>query len=256
MADAYICRRGGSGSGGGFDLIIVGGTTSPAKATHNMIWLNTPNEITSCALTATEPDAPVEGMAWITIGASGAVKMASPVGDDWITVYPISAKQYVAGVWVDVTAMSYQNGAWVEWITWLYKDGERFVNLTGVIEKFYTSYGTPVFTYNETSMLFTSPGNGVYGFVNQLDLSGKSKLCCEYKVTGSGTYDCSVVVLSTKTITGMSDGAVARGTCMKDNAIHVMEIDISTINSGYIGFTGAINSSASFNFTIYKLWLE
>jgi hypothetical protein len=115
MADAYICRRGGSGSGGGSELVIVGGTTSPAKVNHNTIWLNTPNTITSCVLSDTQPTGPVEGMVWITIGASGGCKMTSPVGGDWITVYPISAKQYVGGVWTDVTAKSYQDGVWVEW---------------------------------------------------------------------------------------------------------------------------------------------
>ncbi len=115
MADAYICRRGGSGSGGGSELVIVGGTTSPTKADHNTIWLNTPNTITSCVLAATQPTGPVEGMAWINIGASGSVKMVAPVGGEWITVYPLSAKQYVSGKWVDKTAKSYQGGVWVDW---------------------------------------------------------------------------------------------------------------------------------------------
>lgn len=127
MADAYICRRGGSGgSGGGSELVIVGGTTSPTKADHNTIWLNTPNTITSCVLAATQPTGPVEGMAWITIGASGAVKMVAPVGDEWITVYPLSAKQYIGGAWVDKTAKSYQGGVWVDWVTYLLTTLDKF----------------------------------------------------------------------------------------------------------------------------------
>jgi hypothetical protein len=48
-----------------------------------------------------------------------------------ITVYPLSAKQYVNGAWVDKEAKSYQNGAWVEWMTYLYNRGNEFELLTG-----------------------------------------------------------------------------------------------------------------------------
>lgn len=114
----------GGGGSGGAELVIVGGTTSPAKANHNTIWIYTDVEITSNVLSATEPESHVNGMVWVIIGDSGDIKVASPVGGDWITVYPISAKQYISGAWVDKTAKSYQNGEWVDWIRYLWKEGE------------------------------------------------------------------------------------------------------------------------------------
>lgn len=125
MGIAFLHGNGGGSSGGGSGagLIIVGGTTRPAKPTQNMIWVNTDVEITSYVLSATEPENPVEGMVWITIGNSGGVKIVSPVSDEWITVYPLSAKQYVGGAWVDVEAKSYQGGEWVDWIMILFDNG-------------------------------------------------------------------------------------------------------------------------------------
>lgn len=132
MGEAFITRRGGSGGSGGLELTVCGGTTRPTKVTHNTIWINTDVEITSHVLSSTEPASPVEGMVWVTIGAFGTVKMASPVGGDWITVYPLSAKQYVSGAWVKKEAKSYRDGEWVDW--WngdLYTGGNEYVTITG-----------------------------------------------------------------------------------------------------------------------------
>lgn len=118
MGIVFLHGNGGSGGGvgGGSELTIVGGTTRPANATQNTIWVNTDIDITSYILSATAPESPNEGMVWITIKDSGAVKIASPVGGDWITVYPIYAQQYVNSAWVEKVTKSYQNGAWVEWL--------------------------------------------------------------------------------------------------------------------------------------------
>lgn len=122
----------GGGGVGGAELKVVGGTTRPAKPTQNMIWVNTEHEITSYVFSAIQPDAPVAGMVWITIGDSGNIKIPSPVGKDWITVYPLSAKQYISGAWVNKEVKSYQNGEWVAW--WngeLFDNGNQFEAVTG-----------------------------------------------------------------------------------------------------------------------------
>ena len=128
MAKGFKHGAGGgaitSGSGGA-ELTIVGGTTRPTKATQNMIWINTDVEITSCVLSATEPEDFAEGMVWIAIGDSGAIKIPSPVGDDWITVYPISTKQFINGDWIFKEAESYQGGEWIELkkLNYIFKSG-------------------------------------------------------------------------------------------------------------------------------------
>lgn len=263
MADAYICRRGG-GSGGDSELVIVGGTTRPAKPTQNMIWVDTDKEITDVVLcaehtrenllvstavketingvdfvvysdgtilvngTATDSvyykvsstmsladgdyilsgcpegggstfalyvngdgidnifdygsgaqlptnasalrncriviykgytannlifhprisrssesgdmyeslEEVDEGAVWVTLANSGRIKVVSPVGGDWITIYPISAKQYVNGAWVDRAAKSYQNGAWVDWFTYFLNGDSTFEEITGGWESY------------------------------------------------------------------------------------------------------------------------
>lgn len=133
MGIAFLHGNGGSGGSGGSELTIVGGTTRPAKATQNTIWIATDVKITDYALSAIEPENPVEGMVWITISNFGAVKVPSPAGGDWITVYPLAAKQLIDGVWVEKVSSIYQNGEWMEILPWtyLYSNGNEFTDITG-----------------------------------------------------------------------------------------------------------------------------
>ena len=110
---------------------VVGSVVEPASPTENMIWINTDVEIAGYKFSATEPENPIEGMAWITVGNSSAVSF-SMIDDDSVTIYPLSAKQYVSGAWVSVETKSYQGGVWVDW--WngdLFDNGEQFESITG-----------------------------------------------------------------------------------------------------------------------------
>ena len=121
--EVFIFGAGSGSGGGGMELTIVGGTTRPAKPPQNMIWVNTDVEITGYILSATDPEERVEGMVWIVIGDSSRIKVSSPVGDYWITVYPLSAKQLINGTLVGVETMSFQNGVWVDWWVDFLTDG-------------------------------------------------------------------------------------------------------------------------------------
>lgn len=71
------------------------------------------------------------GQVWISTGTSSTLAF-NALKKNGIQVYPISAKQYVSGAWVDVEAKSYQGGEWVEW--WngdLYAGGNEFEYITG-----------------------------------------------------------------------------------------------------------------------------
>lgn len=255
MADAYICRRGGSGSGGGSELVIVGGTTSPAKADHNTIWLNTPNAITSYALTATEPTNPVEGMAWITIGASGAVKMVSPVGGDWITVYPIAAKQYVSGAWVDVTAKSYQNGEWVDW--WngeLYDSGNQYEAITGGWVGTQTLSGATTsggkLTVYDDHLHFDNVSYGSFGIVtnNKIDMTNFSYIYVEL----TGFPRISVVDTFPTRESSILAEFVASSTYSNKTKLSV---NISAID-GYHYIAIGSRAAESPPVKVYKVWME
>ena len=103
-------------SSGGLPLNfkIVGGTAEPASPKENTIWINTDQKITSWIFSATEPEDPVEGMVWISVGTDSTVAFSATKKNP-VMVYPLSAKQYISGVWVDVVAKSYQGGKWVDW---------------------------------------------------------------------------------------------------------------------------------------------
>ena len=117
-----IGRTNTGGGGASLNFKVVGGTSEPASPKENTIWVNTDTGITSYIFSATEPESPTEGMVWISTGTSSPVAF-NALKKNGMQIYPISAKQYVSGAWVEVTAMSYQNGAWVDWVMWIVKDG-------------------------------------------------------------------------------------------------------------------------------------
>lgn len=107
----------GAGGASALNFKIVGGAIQPGNPKENTIWVNTQTEISGWAFSATEPGSPVEGMVWILTGTSSKVEF-NVLKKNCVQVYPISAKQYVSGAWVDVTAKSYQGSEWVDWIMW------------------------------------------------------------------------------------------------------------------------------------------
>lgn len=130
------------GGGAAMNFRVVGGTTAPTTPAVNCIWVNTNVEITSWIFSATEPRPAEAGMIWIYTSTSSIMEF-NALKKNAIQVYPISAKQYINGAWVDKTAKSYQGGEWVDWIMYLFKDGDQFENITGGLKgyayKAYTS---------------------------------------------------------------------------------------------------------------------
>jgi hypothetical protein len=120
---------GGSGSAA-LDFKVVGGTSAPSSPTENTVWVNTDTEITSWIFSAAEPETTAEGLVWIQTGSSSPVSF-NALKKNGITVYPISAKQFVNGNWVSVDASTYQNGAWNSWIVYLFKKNDQCIDLTG-----------------------------------------------------------------------------------------------------------------------------
>ena len=128
-----IGRTNATPGSGNFGLQIVGGTTRPKNPTHGMVWANTPNEITDIYLSAEKPTNPVAGALWVRISNFGGKKIVSPVSKESITVYPLSAEQYINAAWVEIEVMSYQDVKWVAWIPEgaLYYRGDEMTAKTG-----------------------------------------------------------------------------------------------------------------------------
>lgn len=234
MADAYICRRGGSGGIGGSELIIVCGTTSPAKANHNTVWIDTANDITSCVLSASEPETPVEGMVCITLSNFGNIRVVSPVGGDWITIYPMAAKQYVGGSWVDVSAKSYQDGTWVEWMAniVIYNSGVKGVKLTLVNV-----------TESASSLNMTIPTNGEATITSDpISLNGQTVLTVEYSnLQGSGTFAGGIQVKVQD-----ESGTVVATTNRTTDTSGKLTLDISALTGKHVVVVYANNTSGSY----------
>ncbi len=126
------------GTGDIIQFQVLGGTSQPASPSDNTVWVNTTDVITSWALSPAEPSAPSEGMVWIVLwgsdgrGVEGRIQM-NLLSENLLNVYPLRAKQYISGEWVEKTAKSFQNGEWADWIVTLYlhNNGDKCENVTG-----------------------------------------------------------------------------------------------------------------------------
>lgn len=194
----------GGGGGGGLNFKVVG-NPQPTNPKENTIWLNTNQKITGWIFCATEPTEPVESMVWFPIGTASTVEF-NALKKNGIQIYPISAKQYVSGVWVDVTAKTYQNGAWVDW--WngeLYVNGNEYTSFTGGMTAYaYKLSGTsaaasaPVITKDTNAITIkTGTSNSGTVYINKMfDLSKYSKMVM--KITACTGHEIRVGFTETK----------------------------------------------------------
>ena len=155
----------GFGGGGGtslnFDVKAYATEEALLAATpkENTIGIITTNKITGWMFAAADPAEPVEGMVYITTGTKSDIAF-NALKKNGIQVYPLSAKQYVSGALVDVTAMSYQGGEWVSWLpqNYLYYEGYEYDDITGGWDGFVgyvgssTTYSLGTFTKKEKSI--------------------------------------------------------------------------------------------------------
>lgn len=249
----------GGGGGGGLNFDVVAYDTEEAllAATpkENTIGIITTTAISSWIFSATEPETPEEGVVWISVATSSAVAF-NALKKNGIQVYPLSAKQYVSGAWVDVTAMSYQGGEWGEWFPgYLYYKGNEFEETTGGLEISVgrtTGYSEGVGTKgNDSIILDCSEKSTAIEAVtaNKIDLTNYSTLKCNVKsFTNWGRF----VITSTK----VHDGD---GVSYKDfTGVGVNSLDISGLNGSYyvcVYTHYSYNGSASY-VEFDQLWLE
>jgi hypothetical protein len=175
----------GSGGGASLNFKVVGGTAEPASPKENTIWVNTDVEITSWVCSFNEPKSPVEGMVWITTSTSSSAEF-NALKKNSIMVYPMYAKQYVSGAWVEKTAKTYQNGAWVDWVTYLYDKGNLFEDFTGnwvaknvAYNGSYNGTSFPTINNNPDNLYIIQNGaqrGGVAHMANKIDLTGFNTL--------------------------------------------------------------------------------
>lgn len=260
------------GGGAGVNLKIVGGTTQPASAKANTIWVNTDAAITGWALSATEPDEPSEGLLWIKAGASSPSAM-NVLKKNVLMIYPTATAQYVSGAWVDRAAKTYDGTAWVDWYIFLYTNGDECTDLTGGWAQggqMDTSVGfnnNASLSKGAASMTVSAAAVGGYllSTANLIDLTSFSKL---YMVVsdetglaedgrGPGAW---LTVRSLKSGSWNPTGSLSTlppGTVASKsfNAPGIVELDISYLTgSYYVGF--ALAGYVAKTVTISAFYLE
>ena len=175
-------KHGSGGVGLNFKVIC---NPQPANPRENTIWIDT-DRINNYYFSATQPENMVEYDVWIITGISSTIAF-NALKKNGIQVYPISAKQYIGGAWVDQTAKTHQGGEWVDW--WngeLYRKGNEYTQITGGWEpaefRFGEDYpyGEVTVTKTSTDMTIanttTADRSGSISHKNALNLTGYTTL--------------------------------------------------------------------------------
>ena len=194
---------------------------------ENTIGIISDIEITGYQFSAIEPEDMVDGMVWIKTDNSSNISFDIV---DGVTVYPISAKQYIGGVWVDKTAKSYQGGEWVDlWNGTLFKNGVQYTAVTG---------GWKVLgnNCNITQKAIEFECKNDYSVAsaytkNIMDLKPFSKIKANIYITEKNKYPFSIGITK-KLNADCAYYAIARTDTNETGNIE-LECDITSIDSGY-----------------------
>ena len=259
----------GFGGGGGASLNFkVVGNPQPERAKENTIWVNTDVEITSWIFIATEPTDPTDGMVWFPVGTSSTVEF-NALKKNGIQVYPLFAKQYVDGAWVDKTAKSYQDGMWVEWMSELYLYDMGTVSIVaGSLVQTGVNYngnnaGTCTLTLLADSVTIGTLGgkSALVYFSNKIDLTNFKKLYFNGSVVnrgdgGSNKHGIGVWKAIPTTNAGTEASAIMEG--FRADGIHELNVENCTgeyyVGIVVYGFGTATNPYSLV--TMKQLWLE
>lgn len=244
----------GFGSGGAsLNFKVLGGTSQPASAKENTIWVNTDQKINGYILSATEPEAPAEGMVWISIGIESGVAF-SVTKKNPVMVYPISAKQYISGSWMDKVAKSYQDGAWVDWITYLFNNGDECTERTGG--------WSGAWTNANGYFHITANGNTTWYpecTANKIDLTNVNTIIIQYEITDVGTglqYSMRLGTLSAKPGVALSSAPSYVSSVVCSEAENKAVLDVSTLSGEYYVVFTAPSSTSTTKTNVYEVIID
>jgi hypothetical protein len=238
----------GISAGAELNFEVVGGTTQPVSGVENTIWINTNTEITSWAFSYAEPENPAEGMVWICTGSGCSVDF-NALKNNTLEVYPMSAKQYINGSWVNMDAHIYQNGGWLQFRLYLYKEGDECTAITGgwsgTKSSNYMSFGG-------------ADNNGPQAYTNnKISFEGYTKLVFEYEFIsghGSGLGNIQLAASDRTEIAYRTDYATTsiQTSTLETGKIYTVEIDVSSVTlAAYVRCGGWYGSGK-----LYNAWLE
>lgn len=258
-----------SGGGAALNFVVIP-NPKPETAKENTIWVDT-DSITSWVFSATAPDNPKAGMVWFSVAASSGVEF-NALRKNGIHIYPVSAKQYIGGEWVNKTAKSYQNDAWVEWLPEgaLYYFGNQCVSVSGgwqargiANNTQTTGKVTPTVTHNDDHMnIYVSMSSGTAGLVEVIkdqDLTNISTIDVDFEVPSSNGVRVKLAILD-RSKTNLMEGTKAE-ILLKENNITSVErtsiaLDVSGMSGLYnvaIVFLHSWSGTKSCNMNVYSV---
>ena len=227
----------GSGGASGLSFRVTGGASAPANPGENTIWVHTEAEITGWLFSPEEPQSPPEGLLWIRTGTHSPASF-NALKKNGIRLCPLSAKQYLSGVWQEKTAKSFLGGAWVDW--W---DGLLFEN--GV---FYEIGGWSAGTVGTT--IDSTGTTRVEGSSQPVDVTEFRTLEVTMTLTTNSTQT-SYVGLSGD----LSDNFAAKSAVTKGSEVTV-SVDISALTGSYFVVVDCNTSNAAVSYNISKIRLS
>ena len=179
-----------------------------------------------------------DGAVWILTGASSPVPF-KVVTDSDIIIYPLSAKQYVGGKWVDKTVKSWQDGEWVAWWIYLLNFADKCEGITGgyVLSVTGSPNGTGTSDDNGLSVSMTwksaSPWSQKRGYytANKIDVSKYKTLVAEGNVSTKKNKCYAYLSLSsTSGVDNLSNVAFVYSDTTGD---FTLELDLTEITGEY-----------------------
>lgn len=193
-----IGRTNAGGAGGAALNFKVVANPQPVSPAENTIWVDT-DRINNWYFSATQPENLQEWDMWFLVDADSAVSF-NALKKNNITVYPISAKQYVSGALVVVTAKTYQSGEWVDWgrlpgeyreVEYIQATGSQYID-TGIVPSDNTYQVSTKIVSTTTEQNIVVLGTNDSSHYQLTPFSGKWYVGKNGKETGYGSYSATV----------------------------------------------------------------
>lgn len=244
------------GGGAALNFKVMGGTAEPSNPAENTIWIDTDAKITGWLFSSHQPENPAEGMVWIATGSASNAEF-NALKKNSIQVYPLSAKQYIGGAWVDLDAYLYNGAEWVQFSTarlFLYNKGDKCEAITGgwgTSGYSHRSYSLRNPTFNSTSVTIASnnaTNAGAVGTLNAVDLTDIKTIKINFTAVSHYAY---VYISNTKA--NPDSNAAAE---VSANYKGEYNLNVSSLKGNYyifiitFGSTQAPNTSATYD------WIE
>ena len=193
------------------------------------------------------------GQVWVPTVTSSTAPF-NALKKNGITVYPMSAKQYINGAWVEKSVRIYQNGAWVDvWDGHLLDGANKYEDVTGgwvnsTTCKLFASQNSNAngkATFDSNGIVF-GRDTTIVNTANKIDLSNYSTLKFHVDATTGQT---AFGVMSSVSGSVESNSAALK----YSNAPGTTAIDVSSLNGSYYVVIG---QDGAYTGTISKVWLE